>query len=147
MLPSSVDILKQLEFHSNPLPRGHRFLPHPTTRALSPFRPSLPPPDPQLLPFYLQQAKKRPAGQPFGGLIATVPNLKTDLTPANTRVNNFLIATKTAIHPLPDFPSEWPRHSERVRIGTRLLLLKLLSGDLSGLRGRACSLFYLAGPK
>ncbi len=42
---------------------------------------------------------------------------------------------------------EWPRGAARVRIDMRLLLLKLLLGDTSGLQDRACSLFYLAGPK
>jgi hypothetical protein len=88
------------------------------------------------------------------------------------RINDlFLIATKTTVHPLPNVlppcgesaagcasritacpmvancAREWPRRIERVRMDTRLLLLKFLLGEPSVLQDRACSLFYLAGTK
>jgi hypothetical protein len=44
-------------------------------------------------------------------------------------------------------PEQWLRRPERARIALRLLLLKLLLGDTSGLQDRACSLFHLAAPK
>ena len=42
---------------------------------------------------------------------------------------------------------EWLERVTRVRISMRLLLLKILLGDTSGLQDRACSLFSLAAPK
>jgi len=105
----------------------------------------------------LRKAKKR--------LIATVANSKIHLTRRNKRLKNFLTATETALLQVANPPvrrqallavelrgvekslREWPWRTAHVRMGTRLLLLKLLLGDTSGLQDRACSPFYLAGPK
>jgi hypothetical protein len=105
----------------------------------------------------LRKAKKR--------LIATLANSEIELTRRNKLFYDFLIATKTAppqvanslrrCHALlragprgvDNTAREWPCRTDRAKMGTRLLLLKILLGDTSGLQDRACSLFYLARPK
>ena len=140
MLPLPVAKSNQLRSYHDPLPSGHTTISHPARRDLSASSFLLGPSAfESLSSVSLRQAKKR--------LIATLPKLKIELTDGNKRLNDFLIATKIAIHPVPDFPSEWPRRSERDRMSPRLLLLKFLPGDTSGLQDRACSLFYLAGTK
>jgi len=106
-------------------------------------------------PALPSEAKKRP--WPPWRLIATHANSKIRLTRSKKRLSRFLIATQTSVPPLSNcrcfgfsvanLHQQWPRRTARVRIVSRLLLLKLLLGDISGLQDRACSLFYLAGPK
>jgi len=157
MLPSFVAQFTHFPVHRHP-PRDRHRTPHRTLRLDFPSpRCPLLLADFQFLNSIFQQAKKQ--------LIATLANSKFELTRTNKRLSNFLIATKTALLPvanslcrcralLPVEPRgvansarEWPGRTTRVRMGTRLLLLKFFLGDTPGLQDRACSLFYLAGPK
>jgi hypothetical protein len=154
MLPLPVIKSNQFRSYHDPLPRGHRTTSRPVRQELSAstflVRPSA---FESLSSINCQQTKKRPARRLSGGpwppwrLIATLPKLRIELTHANKRLNNFLIATKTALRQLHDSPREWPGRTERARIAMRLLLLKFLPGDPSGLQDRACSPFHLAGTK
>jgi hypothetical protein len=149
MLPSSVANFNPRRFHVYPPPGGCRLPLHPSCQDLRPSRSSVRPTILELLHPNLQQAKKR--------LIATHAKLEIFPTHSKYRASPFLIATKMTVHPLPtslhpclslaDSDRQWPRRATHVRIHTRLLLLKILLGDMPGLQDRACSLFSLAGPK
>ncbi len=170
MLPFSVAKFNQFLIHRRPPPvrRGtsRRTL---SQDLLSSGGSPLQPPNPQLLHCDSQQAKEK--------LIATLPNSKIELTRRNKSFNNFLIATKTAVHPLHNYLH--PRGESARGRGSRItihdsrvttsliaanspsewpgrtdrakmdtrLLLLKTHGDTSGLQDSACSLFYLAGPK
>ena len=176
MLPFSVPQFNQFLVHRHP-PRDRHRTPHRTLRlGFHSSRYPLQLSDFQLLHSNLQQAKKKPwppwrliATHPkleIAGtrskrrrshfLIATknaVHPLHNNLRPcgesargrgSQTTIHNSRVTASLIVA---NSPGEWPSRTERVRMDARLLLLKLLLGDTSGLQDRACSLFYLAGPK
>ena len=149
MLPSSVANFNPRRFHVYPPPGGCRLPSYSSCQDLRLPRSSLRPANLELLHPNLQQAKK--------SLIATHAKLEIFPTHSKYIASPFLIATKMTVHPSPtslysclcfaNSDRQWPRRATHVRIHTRLLLLKILLGDMPGLQDRACSLFSLAGPK
>ena len=170
MLSFLVAKFNQLQFHPDPPAVGQRGSFHPSRQDSSRASSQLPAASPQFrvpssrvrwTPSESRNRTPNPQILIANGIIRTQPkSLKTKNRNFSNREKSrayqsiprlaacFLLTNFQCLcASVADSDRQWPRRTAHVRIGMRLLLLKILLGNTSGLQDRACSLFYLAGPK